>query len=130
MGTRLPQDLIDKILAQADMIDGRPVQKAPPPAVDDAPDEKAWDAEFRKLFTRLGWEGYHTLNSRGSKSGYPDWTLVRERVVWVELKTETGQLTAAQECWRDWIKEAGGEWWCWRPGDYLEAERVLTEVAK
>jgi hypothetical protein len=43
--------------------------------------------------------------------GFPDLCLVRERIVFMELKVRYRQLTPEQELWRDRIILAGGEWW-------------------
>lgn len=48
----------------------------------------------------LGWRCYHTLRSKGSDPGYPDWTLVRDRVIFLELKRQAGVVSPAQ---REWI---------------------------
>jgi hypothetical protein len=73
----------------------------------------------------LGWRHFHAFNSRRSPSGYPDLTLVRDRVVWVELKSETGKPSAAQRAWLETLEAAGGEVYIWRPSDLEEVGRVL-----
>lgn len=65
----------------------------------------------------LGWLAYHTFDSRRSQAGFPDLVLVRERIIFVELKTEKGQLTEAQKHWRELIEGAEGEYHLWRPAD-------------
>jgi hypothetical protein len=70
----------------------------------------------------LGFTCYHTLRSKGSEAGYPDWTLARERVVFLELKTETGKVSDAQAYWVDVLVRAGAEIWVARP-------RHLQELA-
>jgi VRR-NUC domain-containing protein len=54
-----------------------------------------------------------------------DLTLVRDRVVWVELKTETGKVSAAQREWLDALKAAGAEAYIWRPSDLERVGQVL-----
>lgn len=80
----------------------------------------------------LGWKVMHPLPGKvdrgrgyatttmGDGKGYPDLTLVRERIVWVELKAEGKYLTVEQKLWRDWILAAGGEWYCWKPKDWFD----------
>lgn len=63
----------------------------------------------------LGWRCYHTLKSRGSEPGFPDWTIVRDRVIFVELKTEKGKLTEAQVMWIGALNAAGAEVYVVRP---------------
>ena len=58
---------------------------------------------------RNGWLVYHVpmATVRGSQGrGYPDLTLARNgTVLWLELKQESGRLTAEQVAWR---KHLGG----------------------
>src|SRR5688500_18542245 len=72
----------------------------------------------------LGWLRFHAWNSKHSPSGYPDETLVRERVVWLELKTERGRLSSAQKEWLRALMYAGAEVYLIRPR-HLDALCVL-----
>jgi len=46
----------------------------------------------------MGWWSYHTHDSRRSTPGFPDLVLIRPpRVMFIELKRETGRLTTAQK---------------------------------
>lgn len=58
------------------------------------------------------------------KPGFPDLVLVRERIVYAELKTMTGRLSKAQQKWRDGILAAGGDWHLWRPSDIVDIANV------
>jgi len=129
MGTRLPQDLIDKILAQADMIDGRPVQKAPPPPVVEGMSEKEFQAEVERIARSHGWRVYHTRDSRKSAHGFPDIVALRgSREVIAELKVGGNRPDAAQESWLEAYRDAGREVFVWRPSDLPEIERVFLEA--
>lgn len=88
--------------------------------------EKEFLAQAVQLARLCGWLCYHTLDSRGSAGGFPDLVLVKgRRVVWAELKSESGRLSPGQESWRDRLLAAGQEWYCWRPSDWPEIGRVL-----
>lgn len=87
--------------------------------------ESAWQSRVTDYATLMGWAWYHTRDSRRSPEGYPDLTLVRDRVVFAELKSERGRLTRDQERWRDRLCGAGAEWYLWRPSDWGEVVRVL-----
>jgi len=105
--------------------------------------ETEWDATLfrgpRALANQLGWTTYHTLRSKGSKTGYPDRTLVRDRILFVELKREpeTGKrgqplklshdVTDDQRAWLDKLANAGGEVYVWRPSDLDEIARILSK---
>ena len=65
----------------------------------------------------LGWLCYHTYDSRRSASGFPDLVLVRERVLFRELKVGKNKLSQSQELWRDSIMDTGGDWAEWRETD-------------
>ena len=49
------------------------------------------------LARTLGWRVYHTYDSRRSQPGFPDLVLVRERILFLELKSETGKLSHDHE---------------------------------
>ena len=79
-----------------------------------------------KLATLYDWHIYRTWLSIRSPSGYPDLTLVRERVIWAELKSDKGKVTPAQEQWIEWLRGAGAEVYVWKPSamdDILEVLR-------
>lgn len=78
-------------------------------------------------YARLrGWNIYHTHDSRRSPAGFPDLVLVRERVVFAELKSERGRLTVEQRAWLAALRTAGVEVFCWRPSQWDEIERTLS----
>ena len=61
----------------------------------------------------------------GDAKGFPDLVLVRDRVIFSELKTDRGVISDAQKQWRDWLKAAGAEHHVWRPRDWSDIERIL-----
>ena len=65
----------------------------------------------------------------GDGAGYPDLCLVRDRVVFAELKSATGRLSDAQTAWAESIHKAGGEFYVWYPKDWDEIERTLRRAA-
>lgn len=78
----------------------------------------------------LGWLVYHTHDSRRSQPGYPDLTMVRERVVFAELKAKTGQVRPDQIVWAQRLTNAGQEVYLWRPADWPEVLEVLRKPSK
>lgn len=89
--------------------------------------EKQWLEQVRKLASQLGWACYHPHQSKFSEPGYPDLTLVRERVVFAELKRHaaSSKLSPHQIIWRDLLLAAGAEWYLWRPADAPQIVRIL-----
>jgi len=71
-----------------------------------------------KVFRDEGWEAYHTHDSRRSERGFPDLVLVRQVVLYRELKTMTGRLSLDQRRWRDALQGANEDWDLWRPSDW------------
>lgn len=61
-------------------------------------------------------------------AGFPDLVLVRDRVIFVEIKSDTGRLSGEQKVWRDVLLGAGAEWHEWRPehADDGTIERCLS----
>ena len=57
--------------------------------------------------------------------GCPDLTLVRDRVVFAELKSHRGRVGSDQAEWLAVLEGAGGEVYVWRPDDWDLIERVL-----
>lgn len=57
--------------------------------------------------------------------GFPDLCMVRERVVFAELKTTTGRVSKAQREWHDRLRAAGAELHVWRPADIVRVANVV-----
>ena len=88
--------------------------------------EKEWQTQVVQLAKQLGWKRpYHTYNSRRSESGWPDLVLVRDRIIYLELKREAGKLTTTQIEWLQALRAAGGEAYIARPRDLQSLAQVL-----
>lgn len=89
--------------------------------------EKELLEQVRTLARMCGWLCYHTYRSVRSEPGFPDLTLVRgRRLLFVELKSEKGRVTEAQQQWLDALGQTGVETYVWRPRDLDEIGRVLS----
>jgi hypothetical protein len=94
--------------------------------------EKEWDAILfaskRGLAPTLGWRlSYHTLRSKGSQSGFPDRVLVRDRIIYVELKRQHATPTDTQKEWLDALATADAEVYLWKPSDLDEIAQILAK---
>ena len=85
------------------------------------------DAHVRRLMKDLGLWGFHPFDSRRSKEGWPDWTILGSRVLYRELKAEKGKVTVAQQAVGDMLTAAGDDWAVWRPSD-LFSQRIAREL--
>lgn len=101
--------------------------------------EAELQAEVIELAKTYGWLHYHTHDSRRSPRGFPDLVLVRNgRLVFAELKKESGQQTPQQREWGRMLREVEMEtmrhhcdavWvFLWRPSHLLSGQiaAVLT----
>jgi hypothetical protein len=81
----------------------------------------------RDVARAFGWRRSHTWLSKHSPAGFPDEVLCRPpRLVFAELKSGKGRLSAEQEAWlKDLRGVPGVEVYVWRPGDMDEIAQVL-----
>ena len=80
----------------------------------------------REIAKTTGWLYYHTYRSKRSPAGFPDVVLVRPpRVIFAELKSDTGKLTKEQRTWIEALLFCG-EAYVWRPKDLELISAVLS----
>ena len=104
--------------------------------------ESEWsEADLQKHVIELaelrGWRVYHARPAQTGKGwrtpvgsdtsvGFPDLVAARgKKVMWRELKSDTGRLTPGQEIWRDVLVGAGEDWAVWRPSMLDQILEVL-----
>ena len=87
--------------------------------------------EIRRMCTSLRLLAFHVRDSRGSwGAGFPDLCIASRRgVIFAELKSMTGTLTADQRRWRDALTAAGVTYRLWTPADYF-AGVIAGELVK
>ena len=59
--------------------------------------------------------------------GWPDLTLIRDRILYREVKTEKGRVTKSQDRMIVSLLAAGGDAKVWRPSDWDEIQEVLSK---
>ena len=119
MGMKLPADLEAKVLELSGIkASGEPVSYR---------DEAEFQADVIHRAKELGWRVYHTHDSRKSEAGFPDLKMVRAGVlVFAELKTDKGKLSAPQASWGEDLAATRAEYYVWRPNDWPLIEEVLA----
>lgn len=79
-------------------------------------------AHFRPAGTEKGWRTPVAADG----AGFPDLVLVRgRRLIFVELKSETGKLRSEQEDWLAALDKSDAEVHIWRPSDFEEMISTL-----
>ena len=99
------------------------------------PTEKEFLAQVIQLARLCSWRTMHIRPGRtmkgwrtpiqGDGKGFPDLVLVRERVIFAELKTDFGELRPEQIEWLVALNHAGVEAYLWRPDNWSSIEAVL-----
>ena len=89
--------------------------------------EKDFQQAVRDYARLTGWLDFCHWTSIRSPAGFPDLTLVRPpRVVFAELKSERGRLTAAQSETLAALSNCPGvESYLWRPSDWDAITEIL-----
>lgn len=73
---------------------------------------------------------YHVFDSRRSAPGFPDLVLVNPRtgrVLWRELKKNSGRVSPDQREWLEGLAACGMDAGVWRPND-LDSGLVLAQL--
>lgn len=96
------------------------------------------EAQWQKVVTDVadayGWTWWHAPDNRPVKGriqrikpGLPDLIMVRgKRLIFAELKRETGSTTAAQDDALDKLGGTNAETYVWKPRDRAEVMRILA----
>lgn len=100
--------------------------------------EAQWQEQVQQLARVLGWRTMHVRRSIGkgnkwttatSVKGWPDltlWSERQQRLVFAELKTESGDVTPEQVEVLASLRAAGQEAYVWRPSDLGRVRDVLS----
>ena len=100
--------------------------------------EAAFQARVEELAGFLGWYTWHLHQATRSPAGFPDLLMIRERVIWVELKATSrltgrvGKVTPTQTAFHDRLRAAGQEvhvWWD-DSSDWAQIKEVLSRGGK
>ncbi|HEY8597104.1 MAG TPA: hypothetical protein VIL85_01660 [Thermomicrobiales bacterium] len=89
--------------------------------------EEDFQALVVDLAERFRWLCWHDNDSRRNDAELPDLLLLRERLIWRELKTQKGRLSAEQAAWGERLLRGGQDWAIWRPQDWGLIVDTLTK---
>ena len=88
--------------------------------------ERQFMGKVEQLAEYCGWWVWHDNDSRRNRAGWPDLVLLRPgRLIFAELKTDTGKLSAEQRRILSMLKMAGQEVYVWRPTDFETIRGIL-----
>lgn len=98
--------------------------------------ERAWQRQVIDYARLRGWLLYHhrpALRPSGNWStaltgapGMPDLILARgQRLVFAELKTQTGRVSDSQKTWLAALEQCPVEVYLWRPSDWETVRAIL-----
>lgn len=93
--------------------------------------EAAFQSRITELCDWLRLKWHHETDSRKTRKGWPDLTIVGPRGhLFAELKKNVKEKpTAAQAEWLVALHNAGARTFLWRPDDWPEINRVLHDLA-
>lgn len=111
---------------------------SPRPKLSDM-DERTFQKRIVKIAHTHGWKVayFHRLPTAGKQwrtpvgadgAGWPDLVLVRDRVVFAELKSDRNyNISEEQRHWIDTLAGAKAEVYVWRPRDLDDIEHILGD---
>jgi hypothetical protein len=78
----------------------------------------------------LGLTVWHDVDSRRNLAGFPDLVLIGRKVLWLELKRQTGRVRPEQQAFLSRLVRAGQDARVIRPADWLDGtvERLLRSI--
>jgi hypothetical protein len=81
----------------------------------------------------LGWKVVHFGGDQQKKAwydaaGFPDLLMIGPdgQILFREVKSDSGKLTALQTRWSDWLQTRGADYAVWRPSHWPEIVDVLS----
>jgi hypothetical protein len=87
--------------------------------------EEQWQQVVVDYAILKGWLVWHDQDPRRNGAGFPDLLLIRDRVVWAELKTQTGRVSYHQAEMHARLEQVGAEVHVWRPSMWPDVQATL-----
>jgi len=79
-------------------------------------------AHFRPAKTEKGWRTSVSADGKG----FPDLVLARDRVLFIECKSEAGVMSKDQLYWRHVLLQSGAEYYEWKPDMWHDIVKILS----
>lgn len=87
--------------------------------------ETEWQEQVIAIAELFGWWWWRDNMSTRNRRGMTDLVLFRDRIVWAELKKETGKSRPGQPEFATRVIRARGEHYVWRPRHKAQVLEVL-----
>jgi hypothetical protein len=82
-------------------------------------------AHFRPALRQ---SGHYSTPVGADGAGWPDLTLVKgRRLIFAEIKAQDGKTSTEQDIWLDCLEKTGATVFIWKPSDWDDIQRVLTQ---
>ena len=102
--------------------------------------EAAFQSQVEHLLRIYGWKYTHFrpaqvrgrwMTALTGDAGFPDIVATDgESILYIELKSNIGRLSAGQKAWLNMLESAGAEVHVWRPRDVMEAKERISRKRK
>ena len=93
--------------------------------------EAQWQARVLDLARFHRWWVFHIGDSRTvTEAGWPDLVLLRERMILVELKSDTGRVSRAQTDCHERLLATGQTVFVWLPAMWDEVQKILAPYGR
>lgn len=133
---KIARSLVNEALPKRNGLRQSPMKRSPWGAArrETYQTEREFQAQVEELAGYLGWYCWHVNLPMRSKAGFPDLLLIRERVVWAELKVHRkggrGKVMPEQRAFHDLLRAAGQEVHVWfnDDEDFEKLQAVLARV--
>ena len=89
--------------------------------------EKQFQDQIIELAKYCGYLVYHDADSRRSEPGFPDLCLVGDKLIFLEVKRQSGVVSEAQKIWITRLVKNGITARVVRPSDWESIQKMLVD---
>lgn len=77
--------------------------------------EKQFESHVIEYARNMGWKVYCSYNNSRSEPGFPGLVLVRDVILFRQLKSENGRISKTQNEWAEALIHTGSDFKIWKP---------------